>query len=81
MEYEEMFGYRLKVLVDDPEEIENMMKKIYKLIGHIVNIDYNVFRPGNVENWQATLQFFHIQLAKSEQEAKDVLDNCINNLR
>lgn len=81
MEYEVMFGYRLKMLVDDPEEIENLMTKVYKLIAHIVNIDYNVFRPGNLENWQATLQHFHTQLLKCEQEAKEILDNCINSLR
>lgn len=28
IEYENMFGYRLKMLVDDPEEIENMMTKV-----------------------------------------------------
>lgn len=41
MEFEVMFGYRLKMLVDDPEEIENMMTKVYIEIENTNNVLYH----------------------------------------
>lgn len=55
--------------------------QIYKLIRHIVNIDYDIFRPGNLENWQASLEYFQKHLNTVEQESKTVLDHCIQSLR
>lgn len=54
---------------------------MYKLIAHIVNIDYDIFRPANLENWEASLEYFHKHLLIAENESKDVLDGCIDSLR
>lgn len=81
MEFESMFSFQLKMLVDDPKDIDNMLRKIYKLIAFVVNVDYDIFRSGNLENWEATLEFFHKQVANVELESKLVLDGCINSLR
>lgn len=81
MEFENMFSYKLKMLVDDPKDVDDMLRKIYKLIAHVVNVDYDIFRPGNLENWEATLEFFKKHVANVELESKQILDGCIESLR
>lgn len=53
----------------------------YKLIDFIGKIDYDIFRPGNLENWEASLNNFHKRLQSIEIDAKDVLDNCVPALK
>lgn len=53
----------------------------YKLIDFIGKIDYNIFRPGNLENWEASLNSFNKRLQTIEIDAKDVLDKCIPALK
>lgn len=58
MEYEAMFGYRLKMLVDDPEEIENLMTKvlhIYCVSFEQVLINFNIHRSINSQRTSSTL--------------------------
>lgn len=55
--------------------------QIYKLIDDIVNIDYDIFRPANLENWEASLKMFHTKLAIIEDDAKFVIDQCVEALR
>lgn len=59
----------------------NAIFQIYKLIDYIVNIDYDIFRPANLENWEASLKMFHTKLAIIEEDAKFVIDQCIEALR
>lgn len=81
VEFENIFGPYLKSLVSDPDEIDQMLKKIYKLVTYIVKIDYDIFNPGNLENWENTLELFYEKLAKIEKESMALLAECINNLR
>lgn len=53
----------------------------YKLIDFIGKIDYNIFRPGNLENWEASLGSFHKRLETIEIDARDVIDKCIPSLK
>lgn len=58
-----------------------MYSQIYKLIDYIVNIDYDIFRPANLENWEASLKMFNQKLATIEEDAKLVIDQSIESLR
>lgn len=81
IQFENIFSNHLKSIIKEPEEVDIMIKKVYELIQHIVTIDYDVFRPGNLENWEATLEYFQKFVDKTEIEANVVLDRCINVLR
>lgn len=76
-----MFGNHLKSIVKEPEEVDNMLKKAFQLVNLILQIDYDVFRPGNLENWEATLDYFKKNVELLEIEAKFVLDRSIQSLR
>ncbi|XP_055696351.1 dynein axonemal heavy chain 10 [Lutzomyia longipalpis] len=81
IEFENMFNARLKSIITDPEEVDNIMKRVYSLVDLIVQIDYDVFRSGNLENWMATLDLFKRKIQMCETQGKFVLDNCIESLR
>lgn len=81
VQFESTFGDRLASLVDDPRAIEEQLRKAYALIGHVTNVDYDIFCSGNVENWLATLATFRRHLAVVEADAKVVLDGCVASLR
>lgn len=81
IQFENMFGNHLKSIVKEPEEVDNMLKKAFKLVNLILQIDYDVFRPSNLENWEATLEYFKKHVEILEVEAKFVLDRSIQSLR
>src|SRR5690349_12580488 len=76
-----MFGYRLRSNVADPEEVDIMIKKVYRLLNHILNVDYDIFVPNNKDNWEATLDYFYKCMEGVENEARGVLDQCIDSLK
>lgn len=80
-EFENMFGYRLRSNVADPEEVDIMLKKVYRLLNHILNIDYDIFEPNNKDNWESTLDYFYKYMEVVENEARVVLDQCIDSLK
>lgn len=57
------------------------LTQIYNLIDYIINIDYDIFRPGNLENWEASLKLFDKMLRIIERDAKNLIDKCIPTLR
>lgn len=76
-----MFGQKLRAYVADPEEVDIMMKKVYKLVHLILSIDYDIFVPNNKDNWEASLEYFYKCLEAVENEAKKVLDQCVESLK
>jgi dynein heavy chain len=80
-EFENMFGFRLRSNVADPEDVDLMIKKVYRLLNHILSIDYNIFEPNNFDNWESTLDYFYKQMEMVENEARIVLDQCIDSLK
>uniref|UniRef100_A0A336KIK9 CSON011062 protein n=1 Tax=Culicoides sonorensis TaxID=179676 RepID=A0A336KIK9_CULSO len=88
--FETVFNNNLRSIVTHPEEVDSMLKnlnyffstsKIYQLISNIVTVDYDVFRRGNVDNWEATLDYFYKSMELMELDAKRVLDQCIQHFR
>jgi dynein heavy chain, axonemal len=51
------------------------------LVNLIVNVDYDIFRTNNLDNWEATMAEFSKHVRALEDEAKVVLDTCIVSLR
>lgn len=81
LQFENIFSNRMKSIIREPEEVDNIMKRVYQLIDYVLTLDYDVFKPGNLENWQATLEYFYKFVGKVEIKANKVLDNCISSLR
>ncbi|SPP80284.1 dynein heavy chain 10, axonemal [Drosophila guanche] len=81
IQYENLFGHRLKALIADPSIVDNLMRKVYRMLDDLMNsVDYDMFRPGNWENWEYSLEQFNRRLESLEQEAKGVIDQSINSL-
>lgn len=82
IQYENLFGYRLKALITDPSIVDDLMKKVYRLLDEMLSVvDYDIFRPGNWENWEHTLGQFNNRLEVLESEARSVIDKSILSLR
>ncbi|XP_058811885.1 dynein axonemal heavy chain 10 isoform X1 [Topomyia yanbarensis] len=81
IEFENMFDHNLKMMISDPEEVDNILTKVYRLINHIISVDYDMFAPSNLANWEATLEYFYKGVEQVEHEARIALDQCIGALR
>ncbi|XP_011184312.3 dynein axonemal heavy chain 10 [Zeugodacus cucurbitae] len=82
IQYENLFGHRLKALITDPSIVDDLMKKVYRLLDDMLSsVDYDIFRPGNYENWEHTLETFNRRLEGVESDAKAVIERSINTLR
>lgn len=82
IQYENLFGNRLKSLITDPTLIDDLMRKVYRLLDDMLNsVDYDIFHPGNWENWEHTLGTFNKRLDAVESEAKLVIEKSITMLR
>lgn len=51
------------------------------MIGYVLKIDYDIYRPGNLENWEASLKVFTKKLKTIEVLAQNTIDKCIPALR
>lgn len=82
IQYENLFKNRLKGLVNDPTLIDDLMRKVYRLLNDMLkDVDYDIFSPGNWENWEHTLSTFNKRLDTVESEAKLVIERSITMLR
>ncbi|KAH8417458.1 hypothetical protein KR222_000260 [Zaprionus bogoriensis] len=81
IQYENLFGRNLKALITDPAIVDNLMRKIYRLLNDLIRtVDYDMFLPSNWENWEYSLEQFNKHLELLEMEAKTVIDQSINSL-
>uniref|UniRef100_A0A182NRZ8 AAA+ ATPase domain-containing protein n=1 Tax=Anopheles dirus TaxID=7168 RepID=A0A182NRZ8_9DIPT len=81
LDFENIFDANFKAMITDPEEVDNTLSKVYRLINHIISVDYDIFASSNLANWEATLDYFHKGVEQVEHEAKVALDRCIPSLR
>uniref|UniRef100_A0A182JHI9 Dynein heavy chain tail domain-containing protein n=2 Tax=Anopheles atroparvus TaxID=41427 RepID=A0A182JHI9_ANOAO len=81
LDFENIFDANFKAMITDPEEVDNTLSKVYRLINHIISVDYDIFASSNLANWEATLEYFHKGVEQVEHEAKVALDRCIPSLR
>lgn len=81
IQYENLFGRNLKALITDPAIVDNLMRKIYRLLDDLIrSVDYDMFLPSNWENWEYSLEQFNKRLESLEIDAKAVIDQSINSL-
>ncbi|KAH8382819.1 hypothetical protein KR009_005420 [Drosophila setifemur] len=81
IQYENLFGHRLKACIGDPSIVDNLMRKVYRMLDDLIrSVDYDMFMPSNWENWEYSLEMFNKRLESVENEAKNVIDQSINSL-
>ncbi|KAH8295402.1 hypothetical protein KR018_010894 [Drosophila ironensis] len=81
IQYENLFGHRLKACIADPSIVDNLMRKVYRMLDDLIKtVDYDMFEPSNWENWEYSLEMFNKRLDNVENEAKNVIDQSINSL-
>ena len=71
-----IFGADLKSIINDPAQIDAIVKRVGKLIVPIQESDFNIFSEFNRENWEATMNWFNTQVVSLENEAKVFIDEC-----
>lgn len=71
-----IFGAELKSIIDDPAQIDAIVKRVDELIIPIQNADFNIFTELNKENWDAMMEWFYLEVSYLENEAKFFIDEC-----
>lgn len=71
-----IFGAELKSIINDPARIDAIKKRVDELLMPIQNADFNVFTEFNKENWDATMDWFYLEVTSLENEAKYFIDEC-----
>ncbi|KAG7199559.1 hypothetical protein KM043_014170 [Ampulex compressa] len=71
-----IFGADLKSIINDPAQIDAIVKRVDRLIVPIQEADFDIFDQFNKENWEATMSSFYEQVTYLENEAKFFIDEC-----
>ena len=75
-DFHNIFGAELKSIINDPAQIDAIVKRVGILIKPIKNTGFNIFSEFNRENWEATMNWFNAQVVSLENEAKVFIDEC-----
>lgn len=75
-----IFGADLKSTINDPAQIDTIIKRVDELVDPVKNADFNIFTEFNKENWDATMDWFFLEVSYLENEAKFFIDECFMEL-
>ncbi|XP_012272400.1 dynein heavy chain 10, axonemal [Orussus abietinus] len=71
-----IFGAELKSIIDDPAQIDAIVKRVDTLVLPIQDADFDVFTEFNKENWDATMSSFYTEVTYLENQAQFFIDEC-----
>ncbi|KAG5320172.1 DYH10 protein, partial [Pseudoatta argentina] len=71
-----IFGSDLKSIINDPAQIDTVVKRVDALIVPIEEADFDIFNVFNKENWEALTAWFYEQVTFLEDQAKFYIDEC-----
>lgn len=80
-EFNNIFGPELRAMVVDPQKIDNVTKRVEKLLLNIEITEFDIFNENYKENWDAVMVYFHKEVRKLEQEGVSFIDQSFKNLR
>ncbi|XP_011310250.1 dynein heavy chain 10, axonemal [Fopius arisanus] len=75
-----IFGAELKSTINEPAQIDTIIKRVDELIDPVKNADFNIFLEFNKENWDATMDWFFLEVSYLENDAKFFIDECFTEL-
>lgn len=71
-----IFGSDLKSIINDPAQIDTVVKRVDALVVPIEEADFDVFNVFNKENWEAMITWFYEEVSFLEDQAKFYIDEC-----
>lgn len=71
-----IFGPNLKSIINDPAQIDAVIKRVDALVVPIEEADFDIFNVFNKENWEALTAWFYEQVTFLEDQAKFYIDEC-----
>ncbi|XP_011639724.2 dynein heavy chain 10, axonemal [Pogonomyrmex barbatus] len=71
-----IFGPDLKSIINDPAQIDTVIKRVDALIVPIEGADFDIFNAFNKENWEVLMTWFYEQVMFLEDQAKFYIDEC-----
>ncbi|XP_011874224.1 PREDICTED: dynein heavy chain 10, axonemal [Vollenhovia emeryi] len=71
-----IFGHDLKSIINDPAQIDAVIKRVDALVVPIEEADFDIFNAFNKENWEALTAWFYEQVTFLEDQAKFYIDEC-----
>ncbi|XP_068620608.1 LOW QUALITY PROTEIN: dynein axonemal heavy chain 10 [Battus philenor] len=81
IDFERIFGAELKSIISDPTQIDDVRKRVKRLVYPIRTIDFSVFVFDNKENWDVIMGDFWKEVRYLEDEAKNYINQSFGNLR
>ncbi|XP_066140827.1 dynein axonemal heavy chain 10 [Euwallacea fornicatus] len=79
--FKNIFGPEMRAMVNDPQTIDNVAKRVDKLVVHIESIDFDIFDPNCKENWDAVLNNHEREVHKLELEGVNFIDQSFKMVR
>ncbi|KAI4469012.1 dynein heavy chain [Holotrichia oblita] len=80
-QFSNIFGPELKSILNDPQRIDSVVRRVTHLVNPIENADFDVFRESHKENWEAIMGYFYKEVRILEKEAVVFIDQSFKTLR
>lgn len=71
-----IFGAELKSIMNNPEQIDGVIKRVDKLVVPIQKADFDLYREYNKENWEVLMTLFYEEVSSLESEAEFFINDC-----
>lgn len=71
-----MFGAELKAIMNNPEQIDGVIKRVDKLVVPVQQADFDLYMQFNKENWEVLMASFYNEVFSLENEAKFFINDC-----
>lgn len=79
--FKNIFGPQLRSIVSDPQSIDNVAKRVDRLVVQIENTDFDIFDMYSKENWDAIMVHFYKEVKILEEEALGFIDQSFKMIR
>lgn len=67
--------------MSDPQSIDNIAKRVDRLIIEIENTDFDIFDANSKENWEAIMQHFQKEVKLLELDGIKIIDQSFKMVR
>jgi dynein heavy chain len=81
LQFQNFFGPEIKAVVEDPNTIEEALKKTFALIKPFIEIDFDPFLIANGSFWGALLDQLRKDVQVLEIEAKNLIEEAFATTR
>lgn len=80
-QFKKIFGPKLKSIINDPGQIDAVIKRVENLLFSIETTDFDIYKPACRESWEIIVNSFYKEVKQLEKEAKTFIDESFKILR